>query len=112
MCSLIDGHDLPCRAPGLYAIIRHAPRTPSEFRPTISAFKQRHGLDVESSWDSRNRNVRISGQDFVEPCRIDPSRQMIVPVREAGRLKTLQMLYVCSRSVSCIRGSSRILAEG
>ena len=79
---LVDGHGLPCRMFGLYAVVRHEPRTPSELRPMLKAMKGRIGLAVEASWDSRNRNVRIPGQAFMDPCRVDPSRRTIVPIRD------------------------------
>ncbi len=81
---LIDGHDLPTRMFGLYAVIRHEPRTPSELRPMLAAIKERSGLDVETSWDLRHRNIRIPGQCFMDVCLVDPARRSIVPIRDAG----------------------------
>ena len=80
---LTSGHHIPCRMFGLYAIIRHKPRTPSELRPMLAAFKEHVGLDVESSWDTRHRNIRIPGQCFMDVCRVDPTRRSIVPIRDA-----------------------------
>jgi len=79
---LVDGHNLPCRMFGLYAVVRHEPRTPSELRPMLKAMKGRIGLAVEASWDARHRNIRIPGQAFMDPCRVDPSRRTIVPIRD------------------------------
>ena len=32
---LVDGHGLPCRMFGLYAVVRHEPRTPATLRPML-----------------------------------------------------------------------------
>ena len=79
---LMDGHGLPCRMSGLYAVIRHEPRTPSELRPMLETMKGRHGLAVETSWDTRHRNVRVPGQCFMDLCLVDPARRTIVPIRD------------------------------
>ncbi len=81
---LVDGHHLPCRMFGLYAVVRHEPRPPSVLRPTLAALKERVGLDVETSWDTRNRNIRIPGQCFLDVCIVDPARRSIIPIRDAG----------------------------
>ena len=81
---LVDGHDMPCRMYGLYAIIRHEPRTPSELRPMLAAIKGRVGLNVEMSWDTRHRNIRIPGQCFLDVCRVDPTTRSIVPIRDSS----------------------------
>jgi len=52
---------------GLYAVVRHEPRMPSELRPMLKAMKGRIGLAVEASWDARNRNVRVPGTRVVKP---------------------------------------------
>jgi len=79
---LVDGHGLPCRMGGLYAVVRHEPRTPATLRPMLETLKGRHGLDVETSWDARHRNIRIPGQCFMDPCLVDPARRTIVPIRD------------------------------
>lgn len=81
---MVNGHHLPCRMFGLHAVIRHKPRRPSELRAMLAAMKERIGLDVETSWDTRNRNIRIPGQCFMDVCRVDPARRSIVPIRDAA----------------------------
>jgi hypothetical protein len=107
---LLDGHGLPCRMPGLYAVVRHGPRTPSELRPMLEALKGRHGLDVETSWDTKNRNIRIPGQAFMDPCLVDPARRTIAPIRdpEARTERERNM----ARLAAAVEGYGRLGLEG
>ncbi len=115
---LIDGHHLPCRMSGLYALIRHEPRTPSELRRTLAALKGRVGLDVETSWDTRNRNIRIPGQCFMDPCRVDPIRRSIAPIRDADasgeRERNMARLAATVEGYEGLRpdGGERLLGVG
>ena len=115
---LVDGHGLPCRMGGLYAVVRHAPRTPSELRPMLAAAKERHGLDVETSWDTKNRNIRIPGQCFMDACRIDPDRRTIVPTRDPDarteRERNMARLAAVVEAYGGLRrgGGERLLRAG
>jgi hypothetical protein len=115
---LIDGHHLPCRMFGLYAVVRHEPRTPSELRPMLAAIKGRAGLEVETSWDTRHRNIRIPGQSFMDVCRVDPSRRSITPIRDADvsgeRERNMDRLVATVDAYEGLRreGGERLLGEG
>ncbi len=115
---LVDGHHLPCRMFGLYAVIRHEPRTPSELRPTLAALKDRVGLDVETSWDTRHRNIRIPGQCFLDVCSVDPARRSIIPIRDAGapgeRDRNMARLVATVDGYAALnrRGGERLLGLG
>jgi hypothetical protein len=115
---LVDGHHLPCRMSGLYAVIRHEPRTPSQLRPMLADFKGSVGLDVETSWDARYRNIRIPGQCFLDVCRVDPTRRSIVPIRDAGasdeRGRNMARLVATVDGYEALRrdGGERLLGLG
>jgi hypothetical protein len=115
---LVDGHGLPCRMFGLYAVVRHAPRTPSELRPMLEALKGHHGLAVEASWDTLHRNVRIPGQCFMNPCRVDPARRTIVPIRDPDarteRDRNMARLAATVEGYGMLRpdGGERLLEAG
>jgi hypothetical protein len=115
---LVDGHGLPCRMSGLYAVVRHEPRTPSELRPMLDAIKERCGLDVETSWDTKNRNTRIPGQCFMDPCLVDPARRTIVPIRDpearTEREMNMARLAATVEGYGALRrgGGERLLALG
>lgn len=70
---------------GLYAWIkldRHY--EVAELRRLVAAFEQYHGLEAECCWDSRYRNIRLPGQEFVELA--DPASVTILhPVRKRQR---------------------------
>lgn len=107
---MLDGHDMPCRMFGLYAVIRHEPHTPSELRPMLAAFKDCHGLDVETSWDTRHRNIRIPGQSFLDVCRVDPARRSIAPIRDAGALGERETNM--ARLVATVEGYGELGSDG
>ncbi len=115
---LVDGHGLPCRMGGLYAVVRHGPRTPSELRPMQEAIKGRIGLDIEASWDTQHRNVRIPGQCFMDVCRVDPARRTIVPIRDpearTGREMNMARLAAVVEGYAGLRrgGGERLLRAG
>jgi hypothetical protein len=103
---------------GLYAVVRHGPRTPSELRPMLETLKGRHGLDVETSWDARHRNIRIPGQCFMDPCRVDPARRTIVPIRDpearTERERNMARLAATVEGYGVLRpdGGERLLEAG
>jgi len=115
---LIDGHHLPCRMFGLYAVIRHEPRPPSQLRPMLAAFKERRGLNVETSWDTQHRNIRLLGQCFMDVCRVDPIRRLIAPIRDAGasgeRERNMARLVATVEGYGALRrgGGERLLGVG
>ena len=82
----MDGHDMSCRRSGVYALVRHSPRPPSELWPMLAALRGRLGLEVETSWDTKHRNLRIPGQCFMDRCRVDPAAVgRLSPRRHAER---------------------------
>jgi len=107
---LVDGHGLPCRMGGLYAVVRHEPRRPSELRPMLEAIKGHHGLEVEASWDIRHRNIRIPGQCFMDPCRVDPARRTIAPIRDPEARTEREMNM--ARLAAVVEGYGRLRQEG
>jgi len=107
---LVDGHGLPCRMGGLYAVVRHAPRTPATLRPMLEAIKGRHGLAVEASWDTLHRNVRIPGQAFMDACVVDPERRTIVPIRDPDARTEREMNM--ARLAAVVDGYGRLGLEG
>lgn len=115
---LVDGHDLPCRMFGLYAVIRHEPRMPSGLRPMLAAVKERHGLDAETSWDTRHRNIRVPGQAFMDPCLVDSARRTIVPIRDPDarteRERNMARLAATVEGYGMLRadGGERLLEAG
>lgn len=70
---------------GLYAWVkldRHY--EVEELRRLVAALKDYHGLEVECCWDSRHRNIRLPGQEFVELA--DPETVTILhPVEKRQR---------------------------
>jgi hypothetical protein len=115
---LVDGHGLPCRMFGLYAVVRHEPLTPATLRPMLETLKGRHGLDVETSWDTKNRNIRIPGQCFLDVCRVDPGRRSIVPIRDPDarteRDRNMARLAAVVEAYGALQrgGGERLLDEG
>lgn len=70
---------------GLYAWIKLDQHYEvGELRRLFAAFKEYHGLEVECCWDSRHRNIRLAGQEFVELA--DPETVTILhPVKKRQR---------------------------
>ena len=55
---------------------------PVLLRRMAEHWKQRTHIGVEVCWETRNRNVRIPGQQFMGLVRIHPDREWVVPVTE------------------------------
>lgn len=70
---------------GLYAWIKLDRRIRvADLRRFATAFKARHLLEMECCWDSKHRNIRLGGQEFVEIA--DPETISIInPVKKQQR---------------------------
>ncbi len=70
---------------GLYAWIKLDRHTRvADLRRFVEAFKARNWLEIECCWDTRHRNIRLGGQEFVEVA--DPDTITIInPVKKQQR---------------------------
>ncbi len=62
--------------------MRIEPERPAVLREMAWCWKGRTRIGVEVCWETRNRNVRIPGQEFMGLVRVVPDREWVVPVTE------------------------------